>query len=151
MRPPENKRGGDLGFQLAPMIDVVFVIMLFFMVMAGAVKVEFELKIKLPGEPTPASETQDLPDELLISVTQSGQVAINGDNVDTPTSEKLNELLSRANIARQNAENAKNKLLVVLEAEETARWDRVIQILDTLALAKANENVTFSIGDGEGL
>jgi len=28
------------GFQIAPMIDVVFVIMLFFMVMAGAVKVE---------------------------------------------------------------------------------------------------------------
>ena len=31
-----------MGFQIAPMIDVVFVIMLFFMVMAGAVKVERE-------------------------------------------------------------------------------------------------------------
>ncbi|MDR2429323.1 MAG: biopolymer transporter ExbD [Puniceicoccales bacterium] len=150
MRPPENKRGGDLGFQLAPMIDVVFVIMLFFMVMAGAVKVEFELKIKLPGEPTPAAEAQDLPDELIISVAQSGQVAINGDNVDTPTSE-LKELLARAGRSRENAENAKNKLLIVLEAEETARWDRIIQVLDTLALAKASENVTFSVGDGDGL
>ena len=37
------------GFQIAPMIDVVFVIMLFFMVMAGAVKVEHELKTTLPG------------------------------------------------------------------------------------------------------
>ena len=31
---------GSIGFQIAPMVDVVFVIMLFFMVMAGAVKVE---------------------------------------------------------------------------------------------------------------
>ena len=36
------------GFQIAPMIDVVFVIMLFFMVMAGAVKVERELKTLFP-------------------------------------------------------------------------------------------------------
>jgi biopolymer transport protein ExbD len=30
-----NINDGHLGFQIAPMIDVVFVIMLFFMVMAG--------------------------------------------------------------------------------------------------------------------
>ena len=34
--PPQHE--GDVGFQIAPMIDVVFVIMLFFMVMAGAIK-----------------------------------------------------------------------------------------------------------------
>ena len=46
---PNADGGGNLGFQIAPMIDVVFVIMLFFMVMAGAVKVERELNTKLPG------------------------------------------------------------------------------------------------------
>ena len=38
-----KKRGNaevHLGFQIAPMVDVVFVIMLFFMVLAGSVKVE---------------------------------------------------------------------------------------------------------------
>ena len=48
---------GDVGFQIAPMIDVVFVIMLFFMVMAGAVKVEHELKTTLPGNVDTAKET----------------------------------------------------------------------------------------------
>lgn len=37
-----------IGFQIAPMIDVVFVIMLFFMVMTGSVKVERE---RAPGCP----------------------------------------------------------------------------------------------------
>lgn len=30
---------GDLGFQIAPMLDVIFVIMLFFMTLAGDKKV----------------------------------------------------------------------------------------------------------------
>ena len=47
------------GFQIAPMIDVVFVIMLFFMVMAGAVKVEHELKTTLPGNAETAKNLGD--------------------------------------------------------------------------------------------
>lgn len=38
----------NLGFQIAPMIDVVFVIMLFFMVMAESLKVEKNHMIGLP-------------------------------------------------------------------------------------------------------
>ena len=49
MRLEQNINEGTFGFQIAPMIDVVFVIMLFFMVMAGAVKVENELNTQLPG------------------------------------------------------------------------------------------------------
>ena len=49
MRLELNSNDGNFGFQIAPMIDVVFVIMLFFMVMAGAVKVENELNTQLPG------------------------------------------------------------------------------------------------------
>ena len=41
MKPFINpQKDAELGFQIAPMIDVVFVIMLFFMVMAGSVKTE---------------------------------------------------------------------------------------------------------------
>ncbi|MBA3272733.1 MAG: biopolymer transporter ExbD, partial [Chthoniobacterales bacterium] len=49
MRLDLNPNEGNLGFQIAPMIDVVFVIMLFFMVMAGSVKEEKELNTQLPG------------------------------------------------------------------------------------------------------
>lgn len=150
MRTPENKRGGDLGFQIAPMIDVVFVIMLFFMVMAGAVKVEYELKIKLPGEPTDTPAEQEIPDELTIAVNEQGQVSINDNNVDSPASKELPELYVELSKLRQNADMAKTKLLVTVEAEETANYDRIALVLDTLAKAGAIENVTFSIGDGSG-
>lgn len=148
MRQQENKSAGDVGFQIAPMIDVVFVIMLFFMVMAGAVKIEYELKIKLPGVPTDGEE-RDMPDELTISITEAGQVAINENNVDKPDSKALRELYGEISKLAQNARHAKTKLLVTVQADETAKYERIALVLDTLAEAGANENVTFAIGDPE--
>ena len=40
---------GDMGFQIAPMVDVVFVLLLFFMASAGSQIVEKELSINLPS------------------------------------------------------------------------------------------------------
>lgn len=150
MKNVSANRGGDLGFQIAPMIDVVFVIMLFFMVMAGAVKVEFELKIKLPGEDAAVDAPLEVPDELTISITENGQVAINDNEVDKATDTSLPNLFAEVNKLRQNAGFAKTKLLVTVQAEETTRYERIALVLDTLAAARANENVTFAIGDGEG-
>ena len=63
---------GTVGFQIAPMIDVVFVIMLFFMVMAGAVKVEKELNVTLPGTVDTAKEAAFV-EEQVIQVTTAGR------------------------------------------------------------------------------
>ena len=40
---------GDVGFQIAPMVDVVFVLLLFFMASAGSQVIERELNISLPS------------------------------------------------------------------------------------------------------
>jgi biopolymer transport protein ExbD len=66
-RIESNFNEGNVGFQIAPMIDVVFVIMLFFMVMAGAVKVEKELNTQLPGTVESKTST-DFVDEQIINI-----------------------------------------------------------------------------------
>jgi len=138
---------GALGFQIAPMIDVVFVIMLFFMVMAGAVKVEHELKTTLPGNVETAQETE-MPDELTISVAENGQVSLNDEPISTPTDKELNQLYQEMVRARKNAESGKTKLLVTVQAEETALYERVINVLDILAKAEVS-NVTFAVAEPE--
>src|SRR3984885_13136546 len=40
---------GEFGFQIAPMLDILFVLLLFFMVSAGAQKHEATLTTQLPG------------------------------------------------------------------------------------------------------
>jgi biopolymer transport protein ExbD len=67
---------GNLEFQIAPMVDVIFILILFFMCSAGATKVENELSLKLPGR---LSQDQPLRmlDEQIIEIEENGQIILN--------------------------------------------------------------------------
>ncbi|MDR1816997.1 MAG: biopolymer transporter ExbD [Puniceicoccales bacterium] len=149
MKRISSERTGDLGFQIAPMIDVVFVIMLFFMVMAGQVTREQSLRIKLPGEEQATDAPLEMPDELTIALSENGQVSINDNNVDTPASNELPQLYGEVRKLAENARMAKTKLLVTVQSDERTPYKKIALVLDTLAWAGANENVTFSIGADE--
>jgi biopolymer transport protein ExbD len=142
-----NVNDGNLGFQIAPMIDVVFVIMLFFMVMAGAVKVEKEINTRLPGTATTTSETNFV-DEQIITITDAGEVAINDDPMDSPTSTDLPQLKGVLMRLKQNADAAKAPAVVTIVSDPNAKYSRTIDVLDALSVANI-ENVTFTVGDEE--
>ena len=147
MRQAKQEAQADAGFQIAPMIDVVFVIMLFFMVMAGAVKVEHELKTTLPGNAETAQETE-LPDEVTIGISESGEVTLNEDPLGAPQDRALEGLYTQMVQMRKAAEQAKTKMLITVQAEEAARYERVMNVLDVLARAEIT-NVTFAVSETE--
>jgi biopolymer transport protein ExbD len=134
----------NLGFQIAPMIDVVFVIMLYFMVMAGAVQVENAHNTKLPGTVATESDTP-LPDEISVRVEDDGQVYLNDDPLDTPESKNLPEFAGNLNQLRESSTASKSEVLVTIYANEFAHYERVIDVLDALSRAKIS-NVTFQAG-----
>jgi biopolymer transport protein ExbD len=135
-----------MGFQIAPMIDVVFVIMLFFMVMAGAVKVERELKTQLPGLGTPAlSDESTPPDEILVTVEETGIVTLNEEEFDGPSDKALPTFTNTLMRLKQEADSREAKVMVTIQAEEQARYERVIDVLNAMAKAKIG-NVTFTVG-----
>jgi biopolymer transport protein ExbD len=140
---PEEIPAG--GFQIAPMIDVVFVIMLFFMVMAGAVKVESELNTTLPGS-TESSTPVDFVDEILITIAEDGEVALNDEPLDSPGNPTLPRLRDTLMRLKQNGDNAQAPVLVTIVSDPNARYERTVQVLDVLALAKI-ETVTFTVSD----
>jgi biopolymer transport protein ExbD len=140
---PEEVPAG--GFQIAPMIDVVFVIMLFFMVMAGAVKVENELNATLPGS-TESSSATDFVDEIIIGISEAGEVTLNDEPFDSPESRDLPRLRDTLMRLKQNADNAKTPAVVTIVSEPNAKYSRTIDVLDALAVAKI-ESVTFSVSD----
>jgi biopolymer transport protein ExbD len=147
MKRAPQEMPSDAGFQIAPMIDVVFVIMLFFMVMAGAVKVEHELKTTLPGNAETSTATE-IPDEITIGVSENGQITINEDPVGTPQDKTLDGLFNEMTKLKQAAIQSGSKLLITVQAEEAARYERVINVLDVLARADIN-NVTFAVAEPE--
>ncbi len=145
MKKVHIQMDGDTGFQIAPMIDVVFVIMLFFMVMAGAVKVENHLVTNLPG--TSESDSADFVDEQIIGVSETGEVTLNDDAYDGQSKElpTLKAALSRL---KQSSDASKNQCVVTIVSEPFAKYSRVIDVLDALAVAKIS-SVTFTVGEEE--
>lgn len=138
---------GNLGFQIAPMIDVVFVIMLFFMVMAGAVKVERELNTQLPGSAETSGQT-DFVDEQVITIAESGEVSLNDEPMDTPDNRLMPSLRATLIRLKKASDESKSPTLVTVVSEPSARYSRTVDVLDALAIAGIG-NVTFTVSDEE--
>jgi biopolymer transport protein ExbD len=137
----------NLGFQIAPMIDVVFVILLFFIVQASDIQVENAHVTKLPGT-VESKEAVSLPDEVAVRIEDDGQVYLNDDPLDSPTTKNLPEFASSLNQLRESSDASKAEILVTIYANELARYERVIDVLDALSRAKIT-NVTFQAGSPE--
>jgi biopolymer transport protein ExbD len=115
----------NLGFQIAPMIDVVFVILLFFIVQASDIQVETAVRVE-----------------------DDGQVYLNDDPLDTPESKNLPELASNLNQLRESSEASKTEVLVTIYANNLALYERVVDVLDALSRAKVS-NVSFQAGSSD--
>ncbi|MBE2287022.1 MAG: biopolymer transporter ExbD [Prosthecobacter sp.] len=131
------------GFQIAPMIDVVFVIMLFFMVMVGSVKVERDIGLRLPGPPLEGHVT--FPDnEVTIGVLEDGTVTMNDEAFDSPEDKALPSLTHNLRRLAESSARQKQNVLVTVQAEQLASYERVMDVLNSLHKARLT-NVTFTI------
>jgi biopolymer transport protein ExbD len=142
-----NVNEGTLGFQIAPMIDVVFVIMLFFMVMAGAVRVERELNTQLPGNAETSNATEFV-DEQVITISEAGEVSLNDEPMDTPTSRDMPALRATLIRLKKASDEAKSPCMVTVVSEPNAKYSRTVDVLDSLSVAGIT-NVTFTVSDEE--
>jgi biopolymer transport protein ExbD len=142
-----QQRDSELGFQIAPMIDVVFVIMLFFMVMAGSVKVEKELNSQLPGNAETSGATEFV-DEQVITITEAGEVALNDEPLSPPGDRYMDRLKSTLVRLKEAGDQAKSPTLVTVVSESAAKYSRTIDVLDALAVSGIT-NVTFTVTEEE--
>lgn len=136
---------GTMGFQIAPMVDVVFVIMLFFMVMAGAVKVENELATRLPGSAENSSGAE-FNDETIINISDEGEISLNDEPFDSAQSTDLPQLRATLMRLKENADSAKQPTIVTINSDAHAKYSRTIDVLNALASAKIT-NVTFNVDE----
>jgi biopolymer transport protein ExbD len=133
----------NLGFQIAPMIDVVFVIMLFFMVMAGRVQIEKHHRTLLPS-----GEGVLVDEQVFIRIDDDGQVSLNDDPLDAADSPSLPQLASSLRLLRESSDAARSTLSVIIQADEAACYQRIVDTLDALSLAHIS-NVTFEVASRE--
>lgn len=120
------------GFQIAPMIDVVFLLLCFFVMSQVFTQWEAEVDVSLPTAAT-AEMGQRLPGEIILNVSRAGVVVVNGRTLDNP---QLQALLQR--VARLFQGQA-----VVIRADRQTAYEHVMGVLD-LCRQSGIWNVSFA-------
>ena len=136
--PAEN----DPELDVAPLIDMVFLLLIYFMVTASLVKSEGDLGIKLPGIVQQKVEV-DMPDEQIVEVRENGRIYLNGREFGDVHSQELPELTYTLERYKAASQASKNKALITIWADDEAKHQRVVDVMNACADAGI-QNVTFT-------
>lgn len=128
--------------QMGPMIDMVFLLLVFFMVTAKPIKQESDVNIGLPGT-VAQEEALDIPDEQRIKIDPAGQVLLNDQPIDSPQSPDLPNLTATLKRFKESADANKSEALVTIDADDQANHQRIVTVLNACAVAKIT-GVTFA-------
>lgn len=112
-------RAESPGFQMTPMIDVVFLLLCFFVTSQLFAQWEAEIDIALPTAQT-GEIPQRLPGELIINITEGGRTVVN--SRDLARDELGDMLVQLAQLFPGQP--------VILRADRATPYERVIEILD---------------------
>jgi biopolymer transport protein ExbD len=128
--------------QMGPMIDMVFLLLVFFMVTAKPVKQESDISLGLPGT-VAAEESIELPDEQRIRIEDDGRVVLNDTTLGEPGDAQLGQLVATLKRFKESADANKADALVTLDAADNTTQQRIVDVLNACARADIT-GVTFS-------
>ena len=106
----------DQEINVTPMLDVVFILLIFFIVTASFVK-ESGVDVNRPSAVTAVVKEKG---NILIAITETGEVWVDRRQVDPRA--------VRANIERLHAENPQGS--VVIQADRNSTTEMLIQVMD---------------------
>lgn len=139
----------DIGFQIAPMIDVVFVIMLFFMVKVGSRQTETEIKSKLPSVVETSGPVTGLDSlEETVEIDENGVLSHNQEILEQGGSSNadLAELKQRMKRLAEQGRADKTAVIVTINTQPDTKYSRVVDVMNALQYAGLR-NVTFAAGE----
>jgi len=131
------------GLQIAPLIDVVFLLLIYFMVSAQLKRPEADLGLSLPGEVS-VSTQMVLPDEQIIQVNAAGDIILNNQVFSDPAKKDLAQLQQILVRYKKSAESLRQPAAIVIAAHDDAFHERVIDVLNLCAGAEIKQ---ISFGD----
>jgi biopolymer transport protein ExbD len=126
---------GDYGLQIAPMLDVMFVLLLFFMVMAGKQVKEAELGVQVPGS---SSATSTAKSPVTLRVGPDGVVTFNESAIDGREDREMPKLRGRLKALIE----ASPEQSVIIRPNDKAPYQRIIDVLNACG-AERVKNLTF--------
>lgn len=78
MKVSRHAHGGDVGFNMTPMIDVVFQLIIFFLLSGHLVKQEAQMSLPLPSAISGEKQRVDTAPRLTINILANGDLVMAG-------------------------------------------------------------------------
>jgi len=121
LRRKNRKRNEDSSLDLTPMMDIVFIMLIFFIVTTSFVK-ETGVDINRPNAET---AERDEKGNILVAITQTNEIWIDKRRVDLKA--------VRANIERLKIEYPEGS--VIIQADKESRSGLLVEAMDQIRLA----------------
>lgn len=116
----QSRQPEAASMQLAPMIDIVFLLLIFFIVTWQFTKAETELSVSVPTAQEGAEPERQI-SEIVINILGDGTIRVEGTTVDL---DQLQEKLSQ--IAKQFVNQP-----VRIRGDGAVEYQRIVEVIDT--------------------
>ena len=133
MKVPTRKREHGLQFNITPLIDVVFLLIIFFLVASHFVRAENQESVDLPKATQADDQPDESPNRLVVTVTADRQLHVGGRIVQF---DELEQMIF-AGGAADNGE-ARNRFEVRIRGDRTVPYS----VIEPIMLACARAGVT---------
>jgi len=136
MRVPNSSQRAPLGINMTPMIDVVFLLIIFFLVSSHLARQEVQMALNLPAAETsqPTEVESDTP-RLVINVLPDGRAVVGGRTLDREEVQRMIEY---------EAGRRREQLEVRIRSDRRAPYETVEPVM--VACARAGVwRVTFAV------
>ena len=111
-----------LGVNLTPLIDVVFILLIFFIVTSSSFVKESGIDISRPQAKTAVHKERS---NIMIAITKEGEIWLDRRRIDIR--------LLRGQVERLHADNPEGAVLIV--ADKSSRLGLVVEVMDQTRLA----------------
>ncbi len=119
--------------QLAPMIDILFLLLIFFIITWNFSRRETEIEISVPAADEGKSDQRHTVGEIVVNVRKNGEIVVEGDQIT-----ELQLLQKLQLIAQVHKDQA-----VILRGDEKSEYQKVMNVLNTCQKAGI-WNVSFA-------
>jgi len=141
-RKMQFEAGSEPGLDISSLIDVSFLLLIYFLVTSTLLPKEGDLGMQLPSS-TPSNNPIKL-DPMTIKVSEMGQVYVQDELLeDDPESRALDNLHSTLKSYKDTCDATESEPIVIVAADDKAKHQRFIDVINTLAKVEIT-NVTLT-------
>ncbi|MGC6467632.1 MAG: ExbD/TolR family protein [Akkermansiaceae bacterium] len=127
-----DKTPPPASFQLAPMIDIVFLLLIFFLVTYQITEQEKDTRVSVPSS-TEGAESARVANEIVVNVTKDGEITISGEPYTlAELREKMERIVEASEIANTGGAD---KQPVRIRCDADGKNQTLIEVMDEIQKA----------------